>query len=341
MNQPLVSLVIPVYNTGRPAKKLLQIIQKQSYQNLDVVVVDDGSTDDSLSILQELAATDSRLRIFHQNNSGQSSARNLGISKAQGDYIIFLDSDDLIEPTFIQKLVAAVDCNAFEPDAKPEELASREIRHKPLLAVTGFEYRRLHQNTKKAVFTDPALARNTNDTDKSYILRLLLKDGRLYSSVNKIFRTKIIKDNHILFDTTLNFAEDTKFVLEYLKYAYHDIKRPKSPRTARKTAENYSNDDIIFILEPLYIYNFGTETSTIKSSGLKWQNWQSSYNDLKKWLGRSPSRQEARLLKKIRLRWRISHALAVARAPIGTHEQLQYLDPLSLLAAKILVKFRP
>ena len=94
----------------------------------------------------------------------------------------------------------------------------------------------------------------------------------------------IAKECH--FDKTLNFAEDTKFVLDYLKKAKGQIN---------------------FVLEPLYLYNFGTETSTIKTTASSWQNWQTSYNNLKAWLGPHPTFKEKFWLHAVHLRWRISY----------------------------------
>ena len=111
------------------------------------------------------------------------------------------------------------------------------------------------------------------------------------SSVNKLYEAKIAKT--LAFDESLNFAEDTKFVLDYLN------KAPGDPN---------------FVLKPLYIYNFGTTTSTINKTAINWQNWQTSYKNLKTWLGKKPTSSEKFWLHLVHLRWRISFIRSKRRA---------------------------
>lgn len=87
MTNPLISVVVPVYNAASTIEKCVVSIRNQSYRNLNIVLIDDGSADDSLNICRQLASSDSRIRVFHQENGGVSSARNYGIRKAHGRYI--------------------------------------------------------------------------------------------------------------------------------------------------------------------------------------------------------------------------------------------------------------
>ena len=97
MENLLISIIIPVYNTGNYLSECIESVRMQSYKNLEVIFVNDGSTDDSSAILSKAAESDSRIRIIEQENSGLSAARNRGIREAAGDYIMFLDSDDWID----------------------------------------------------------------------------------------------------------------------------------------------------------------------------------------------------------------------------------------------------
>lgn len=106
--QQLVSIIIPVYNVEAYLQDCLNSILTQSWQNIEVIAIDDGSTDTSLAILKRFAKQDARCHIFSQVNSGPSIARNLGLSKCHGDFITFLDSDDWVEKTYIEKLVRAM-----------------------------------------------------------------------------------------------------------------------------------------------------------------------------------------------------------------------------------------
>ncbi|MBF0760362.1 glycosyltransferase [Dysgonomonas mossii] len=97
INNPKVSIIIPVYNTESFVEEAILSILNQTLSETEVIVVDDGSTDSSLEIIKTLADTDSRIKVFSQRNQGQSVARNLGLSIAKGEYIYFMDSDDILK----------------------------------------------------------------------------------------------------------------------------------------------------------------------------------------------------------------------------------------------------
>lgn len=103
--QPLVSIVVPIYNVNKFLKPALASVQAQTYQNLEVLLIDDGSTDDSGEMADDFASRDSRFVVHHVKNGGLSSARNVGIKHATGEFIYFFDSDDLIKETLIEKAV--------------------------------------------------------------------------------------------------------------------------------------------------------------------------------------------------------------------------------------------
>lgn len=103
---PLVSVIVPVYNIKEYLPRCVHSILHQTYRHLEVILVDDGSTDGTGRLCDQLACEDSRIRVFHQKNGGSSSARNLGISHAKGSYLGFIDSDDYIEPWMYERLVA-------------------------------------------------------------------------------------------------------------------------------------------------------------------------------------------------------------------------------------------
>ena len=101
--QPKVSIIIPVYNVEKYLRQCLDSVVNQTLEEIQIICVNDGSTDDSLQILREYEARDSRLEVVDKPNGGQSSARNAGIERVRGEYIYFLDSDDWIEPTLCEK----------------------------------------------------------------------------------------------------------------------------------------------------------------------------------------------------------------------------------------------
>lgn len=121
-----VSVVIPVYNIERHLRQCLDSVTGQSLRDMEVICVDDGSTDDSPEILTEYARKDSRFQIITQPNAGPGAARNTGMAQATGEYLIFLDSDDWFEPDFLERMVARAEstkadvtvCRAVEFDTE-------------------------------------------------------------------------------------------------------------------------------------------------------------------------------------------------------------------------------
>ncbi len=108
MTKKLVSLIIPVYNVEQYLKQCLESVKNQIYPNIEVILVNDGSTDNSLSICRYYAQENGWI-LVNQENSGLSAARNAGINQSTGEYIAFLDSDDWIEPDFIQNMIESVE----------------------------------------------------------------------------------------------------------------------------------------------------------------------------------------------------------------------------------------
>lgn len=103
-----VSIVVPIYNVEHFISECIKSIQKQTYSRWEVILVDDGSSDQSADIIKKLVEQDDRLRLVSQANGGVSKARNTGILNARGDYLAFLDGDDMWEPNFLEELLAAI-----------------------------------------------------------------------------------------------------------------------------------------------------------------------------------------------------------------------------------------
>lgn len=130
-----ISVIVPVYNSEKYVGRCVDSIIAQTYQNWELILVDDGSTDNSLSILQEYENHDSRIKVIHQNNEGPGIARNTGIINAIGDYIVFVDSDDRISEDYFDLLskknedVVFIDVDQVDEDfrvLKREHMSSFE-----------------------------------------------------------------------------------------------------------------------------------------------------------------------------------------------------------------------
>lgn len=315
--KPLISVIIPIYNTGDSAVKLLDKLTKQSYENLEIICVDDGSKDGSFDLVAEfvrqskLKNKNLNMTILCQKNQGAAGARNLGLKKASGEYVTFIDSDDEVKKTHIEDL-----------------LKSLEKDPKNALSVCGYVYRRLRMQTEKNFFTNEIWTGLEEINFRAYILSLLASDGRMYAAINKMFRLSVIKKAKVEFPVGWDFAEDTMFVLRYLK-----------------AAEEAGFNRIGMTLKANYIYNYGTETSTVASSSMKFSNWQKSFQNITKWAeDKNDSAEIKKLkqkwLKKLYLRFKISHALAVARSAMPLTKKWKYLNPVILPLASLAAKIR-
>lgn len=109
MDTPLVSVLVPAYKVEKYIKKCLDSITAQTYKNLEIIVVDDGTPDKSGEIADECAKKDKRIRVIHKANGGLSSARNAGLDEASGEYVVFVDSDDVVAPTFIEYMLGLIE----------------------------------------------------------------------------------------------------------------------------------------------------------------------------------------------------------------------------------------
>ena len=107
MDKPLISVIIPVYNIEKYLERCVNSVCNQTYENLEILLVDDGSTDNSGKLCEQLAQKDHRIKVFHKENGGSSSARNLGLANAQGEYVGFVDSDDYVSVDMYQLLYDA------------------------------------------------------------------------------------------------------------------------------------------------------------------------------------------------------------------------------------------
>lgn len=315
--KPLISVIIPIYNTGDSAVKLLNKLTKQSYENLEIICVDDGSKDGSFDLVSEfirqskLKNKNLNMTILRQKNQGAAGARNLGLKKASGEYVTFIDSDDEVKKTHVEVL-----------------LKSLEKDPRNALSVCGYVYRRLRMQTEKNFFTNEIWTGLEEVNFRAYILSLLASDGRMYAAINKMFRLSVIKKAKVEFPVGWDFAEDTMFVLRYLK-----------------AAEEAGFNHIGMVLKANYIYNYGTETSTVANSSMKFSNWQKSFQNITKWAENKNDSAEIKKLKqkwlkKLYLRFKISHALAVARSAMPLTKKWKYLNPVILPLASLAAKIR-
>lgn len=189
---PEISVIIPVYNASRYLPECLESIMAQTFSDIEIICINDGSTDNSLQILQDFRLKDSRIKIIDQKNAGVSAARNAGIKGATGRYIGFVDSDDTVEKNFFETLfVKAQENNAdivFSMGLSPSDtLAPEKIYGKSAI--------------------------------RSEILPLFFKMDIHNAIWNKLYTASIIKDENILFPVGLTHGEDAEFNIQFLAHA--------------------------------------------------------------------------------------------------------------------------
>lgn len=191
--EALVSIVVPIYNAEKFLTQTIESVLNQTYSNYELILVNDGSKDNSLDICNKYAEIDSRIRVISQHNQGAGVARNTGISTSKGKYVMFLDADDTYEPNIVSELVSKI-----------EETASD-------LAICGYYV--TNETEKKTIKTD--CSKKMSGQEIYDCVETLCKKGVFNSMCNKIFLRSIIEENTIRIDSTLIVGEDFRFVLDY------------------------------------------------------------------------------------------------------------------------------
>lgn len=192
---PILSIIIPVYNAEEYIKRCIDSILKQTYSNWELILIDDGSSDNSGVLCDEFSHKDSRIQVFHKANGGASSARNAGIEKAHGKYLCFIDADDYVTPLYLNELLEDMD--------KEQDID---------LVIQG--YYQICPNNKSINFIpEPHISYLSKDSQLFYSI------NRYFAPFSKLFRYDIIKKHHLHFDTNLIVAEDYDFLLRYLLHS--------------------------------------------------------------------------------------------------------------------------
>ena len=197
MAQPLVSIIVPVYNGEKTIERCLRSIQNQSYSNIEVLVVNDGSSDHTDRIIKKYAQRDSRFRYIEKENSGVSDSRNVAMAEAKGDYFQFVDGDDWLVKQ------------------ATEEFVNTALTYGCDMVISDFYRvcgRRIY--TKGHIDAGPVITR------MKYAEYMMEAPANFYYGVlwNKFFRADIIRTFALKCSTQLDWCEDFQFNLEYLQY---------------------------------------------------------------------------------------------------------------------------
>ena len=199
MKKTLISVVMPCYNSERFIINSLISLQNQTYKNLQIILVDDQSTDNTLSIITDFAKGKDNFEVYVNQKKGVSSARNTGIDKAKGEYIAFMDSDDILSPYHIENLYTALSSTGAD------------------LSICAYKKSAYDKTYDKIKFKKPDFKRYEL-YDKVTATQYFLAQKKFEFSVwNKLYSTKIIKENNVSFVEYCRYNEDSLFNYKYLK----------------------------------------------------------------------------------------------------------------------------
>lgn len=193
MKNPQISIIIPIFNVESYLSRCINSILLQTFTNFELLLINDGSSDDSGNICNEYARRDNRIKVFHKRNGGVGSARNLGLDNARGEWITFCDSDDWVEKDWLESYVD-------------------EIKNNPDILFQGYIYE----------YPTKSYAHCINRRYNEYIKNIFLleKEDLFGWTWNKLFKSEIIKQYNLRFNCVFNINEDLLFTLQYCSHAY-------------------------------------------------------------------------------------------------------------------------
>lgn len=190
----MISIIVPIYNASSTIEKCVNSVIKQSYQDWELLLINDGSTDDTLKLCCEYEAIDKRIHVFNKENGGVSSARNVGLDKAKGDWIAFIDSDDYVRRDYLKNLLSHTN-----------ESIDLVISYAEVHSKNGFE---LEKYPSKLV------------TSENFDSIFIVNDMHWHTSPwSKLYRRGIIEDNNLRFCEGMHIGEDALFLYSYILYS--------------------------------------------------------------------------------------------------------------------------
>ena len=195
----MVSVIMPVYNSEKYLDRAIQSILEQTYKDFELIIVDDGSTDSSRSIINKYAQMDHRIRFISQVNAGVSAARNVGIREVKGEWIYFIDSDDYVDSCFLQEVMAYSE--SFDMIiAGVHRHYDNEIKQDRTFVPINME---VTSKSEYGAFLGNILRDRSQDLVFNYLW-------------NRVIRSSIVTENKILFDENITLGEDFFFICDLL-----------------------------------------------------------------------------------------------------------------------------
>lgn len=221
--QPMVSMILPIYNAQDFLDQCLSSIQAQTYPNFEVLMVNDGSQDDSGAICERFAKSDSRFILLQKTNSGVSDTRNLALEHAEGRYLQFLDSDDWLPPNSTESLLHSAESTGCDLC----------VGH--FYRIAGDRIAKRGNIRGEKIFTRLDYAEEMMKAPANYYYGVLW---------NKLYRRSLIEAAHLRFDPQVKWGEDFLFNLQYLEHARLIATIPTPVYYYRKREDSLVNSDL-------------------------------------------------------------------------------------------------
>lgn len=209
---PKVSVVVPAYNAAKYLPRCVESILQQTNRSLEVLVINDGSTDNTATIADDYALRDSRVKVSHQSNAGVSAARNCGLDLAKGEFVCFIDSDDWVEPNMLEEMISYCDqvgANMAMAGAHVDFHSERDELLRSEKRVLGAEFMRRGSTTPTAIL------------EESFI-------NLLGYAWNKVYRREWLLSSGVRFDVGRSLFEDADFNMRLLAIADHLVLVPEA-----------------------------------------------------------------------------------------------------------------
>lgn len=234
MENKRISVIIPAYNAEKTIKTCINSLLKQTFNKFEIIIIDDGSKDNTLKIATKLVEKNpNKVKVLHQENQGVSNARNLGIKNAHTDYITFLDADDYVEQNYLETLIMP--------------FYDRKIQ----LSICGY----IKEN-EKTLYKCHYLKTGYVNVESLYEQILINNDIEGYA-VNKLYNLNLIKKNSIFFDSKVKIGEDLLFNIRYLAFVknificelpvYHYIMNEKSATNRTKMGKKFDQNTLTIL----------------------------------------------------------------------------------------------
>lgn len=231
----MISIIIPAYNAETTLGRCLDTIIAQTYPDFEALVVDDGSSDRTLTIAEAYAARDPRIKPLHKENGGVSSARNIALSKANGEYIAFCDADDEVKPDWIKDFM--------------DDIGNADIVIQDIIFIGTAGNSRIH-----------SLPIHKEIDTRETILEALHEAGLVGYLFTKLFLRELISEHHLRFNESIHFREDEIFVLQYMEHVKSVVYVPDAnylyylplEKKAYKSSFTEATDEIFRSLNKIY-----------------------------------------------------------------------------------------